>query len=75
MATAPKTAAKADSPAALRVVSKSPMGTFRRAGLVFGPEPTFVRLAEITPDQAKSILAEPWLDVTETTVEAEAAKA
>lgn len=62
-----KRAAPANSDAALRIVSKSPMGTFRRAGLVFGPEPTVVRLADLTPDQAKSIDDEPLLDVTETT--------
>jgi hypothetical protein len=73
--TAPKTAAPAGGTAALRVVSKSPMGTLRRAGLVFGTQPTIVLLSEITPEQAKSIKAEPLLDVTDTTAEAAAPEA
>lgn len=70
-----KPAAAAGSTAALRVVSKSPLGELRRAGLVFGPTATVIALADLTEDQADAIRAEPLLDVTDTVIESEAAKA
>lgn len=68
-----KSAAPAGSLLALRVVSKSPLGTMRRAGLVFDATPQLVPLADITPEQAEAIKAEPMLDVTETEIEPPAA--
>jgi hypothetical protein len=75
MATKPKMAAKADSNAALRVVSKSPMGGFRRAGFLFGKEPTVLRLADLTVEQEQAIREEAMLDVTDTTQAAPAEEA
>lgn len=59
--------------AALRVVSKSPMGAFRRAGYTFTAEPTVIPLAELSAEQVQAIRATALLDVTET--ETEPAKA
>jgi len=69
-----KSAAPAGSLLALRVVSKSPLGTMRRAGFVFEASAQVVALADITPEQAEAIRAEPLLDVTETEIEPPAAK-
>lgn len=55
---------------ALRVVSKSPMGLFRRAGYSFTAEPTVIPLASLTKAQREAIEATPVLDVTETTIDA-----
>lgn len=55
---------------ALRVVSKSPMGNFRRAGFVFTTEPTLIPMASLDKAQMAAIKATPVLDVTETTMEA-----
>jgi hypothetical protein len=54
--------------AALRIVSLSPQGTFRRAGLTFGREPQFVPLASLTAEQVERLKAETMLAVTETTM-------
>lgn len=69
-----KSAAPAGSLLALRVVSKSPLGAMRRAGLVFDATPQVVALSDITPEQAEAIKAEPLLDVTETEIDPPAAK-
>lgn len=72
-----KFAAAAGSLAALRVLSLSPLGTLRRAGLVFDATPKLVPLASITQEQVDAIRAEPLLDVTDAELEPEpkAAKA
>lgn len=72
-----KLAASVGSLLALRVVSKSPLGGIRRAGLVFDTAPQLVPLASITQEQADAIRAEPLLDVTDAELEPEpkAAKA
>lgn len=62
-------AAPAGSTKALRIVSKSPMGTLRRAGLEFGTEPQLIALADLTADQLAAIEAEPLLDKTEAEIE------
>lgn len=76
MAAAKKTptAETTGASAALRVVSKSPLGQLRRAGMVFGAEPTVVLLAGLSEQQIAALLAEPLLDVTDTVVEPEAAR-
>jgi hypothetical protein len=51
--------------AALRVVSKSPMGTFRRAGFTFGRIPVVVPLSLLTAEQVEAIRTTPMLDVTD----------
>lgn len=63
-----KMAAPADSKAALRVVSLSPLGTFRRAGFVFTAEPTVLKLSEVSEAQADAIKNTSMLDVSETTL-------
>lgn len=60
---------------ALRVVSKSPLGTLRRAGFVFGAEPVTLPLAELSAEQEQAIRAEPLLVVTEIELEAAAPQA
>ncbi|MGK2898376.1 MAG: hypothetical protein ACSLE9_06785 [Burkholderiaceae bacterium] len=71
MATSIKNARKPAGPATkgLRVVSKSPLGTLRRAGLAFGPSPTVVPLDSLTAEQVDAIKGEPLYDVTEVDIE------
>lgn len=69
MATRNKSAAPAGSTAALRVVSRSPLGAMRRAGLAFDATPQVVALCDLTPEQAEAIRAEPLLDVSEVEIE------
>jgi hypothetical protein len=58
-------APKAAAAAGLRVVSKSPLGTFRRCGFVFGLQPVVLPLSQLTAEQIDRLRAEPMLDVTD----------
>lgn len=53
---------------ALRVVSCSPRGTFRRGGHAFGPKPTDIALSKLTDEQIKAIRNEPMLVAVDTFV-------
>lgn len=80
MATAPKTpdAAKAAAPtkvAAITVTSRSPQGTFRRAGRAWPAEPTTVAVSEFNAEQLKALRDEPLLVVQDTKLEVASAAA
>jgi hypothetical protein len=65
--------AKPPKTAALRVVSTSPMGPFRRAGYTFTAEPTVLPLADLSAEQVRAIKGTHWLDVTEVEIDPPAA--
>lgn len=66
MATNTKTQSAPKGPrAGLRVRSRSPFGTFRRAGLAFGEEPTIVAVGDLLPEQIDAIKGERMLVVEE----------
>lgn len=57
---------------ALKITSRSPMGTIRRAGLVIdGTEPTIIAVEALSSAQIAALKGESLLIVQETTVELE----
>ena len=73
MATANPNTKPATPVKALRIVSKSPAGTFWRAGRAFTSAPMNVPISELSPKQITALYAEKMLDVTEVEIDPAAA--
>jgi hypothetical protein len=59
----------------LRVVSKSPMGAFRRCGRTFGADPVEIPLADLKKEEVSRLRAEPQLVCTDCEIKVADAKA